>query len=228
MMNKIQIPRKSQPLIFVVGTGDSMVAENKMEQVNAAINKVVDEVNKRNGKVLDAETFVRVVRYSSSAEALDPLSIGEINLSAGGASDFGAALEKLSVLLGEKEFVEPSYGLSNPIVIYISDSYPSTSHWREGATTLQENSMYKGAIKFAVAVGEQADVFSLLQLIDENEEGLLKVCDTSKVGNLIEAVALTAVRDVPSPRNLSQGDRTTFVRKRALQGELLAALDDGE
>ncbi len=228
MMNRIQIPRKSQPIIFVVSTGDSMVAENKMEQVNVAINKIIDEVNIRNGKTLDAETFVRVVRYSSSAETVAPLSLGEINFSAGGTSDFGAALEKLGGLLSEKEFVEPPYGLSNPIVIYITDSYPSTSHWREDATSLQENSIYREAVKFAFAIGDQADTFPLLQLINDKEEGLIKVSDTSKVGELIEAIALTAVRDVPSPRNLSHSNRTAFVRRRGLQGELLNALTDSE
>ncbi len=223
-MREYEAPVRLLPVIFVVGTAYSMTAEDKIGQLNRAVNRIVGSLAKLNSESIDVRAVVRLISYNSFATVTDPLSGdgSEIVLEAEGSSDFGAGLDCLNRVLEDTDVCGSPYGVKPPVIIFLTDSYPSKP-WRESAEKLQSNPLYRNAIKLAVAIGDKADISHFQQALDSENRAVVKVVDNSMLSKIFETLVTVAVRVASSPRMFAKADRQAYIIERSLQGDVSRA-----
>ena len=122
-----------------------------------------------------------------------PVSIGEFEwkpLEAENVTDLGAALTELASKLSRNEFMKsPSLSFA-PVMILMSDGYPTDNYVR-GLDTIAKNRWYSNGIKAAVAIGEDADLDILAQFTGD-PDSVVTAHNGEALAKLIKFVAVTS------------------------------------
>ena len=147
LLDKVEIPRKMCPVIFLLDTSGSMSGA-PIGAVNRAIENVMPELVSMNESNADNEIKVAVMTFDYDAkwvigedELLSPEDVTNSwrDLDANGYTSMGAAFrslnEKLSVSHG---FMKRASGSVAPVLFLLSDGEP-TDDYRAGLQVLQKN-----------------------------------------------------------------------------------------
>lgn len=212
MLDKVEIPRKMCPVIFLLDTSGSMSGA-PIGAVNDAIRNVLPELISMNESNADNEIKIAVITFDYDSkwiigenELMSPEDVQNVwrDLDANGYTSMGAAFralnEKLSVSNG---FMKRASGSVAPVLFLLSDGEP-TDDYRAGLQVLQKNNWYKIAVRVAVGYGDAND--GILREFTGNEGTVLHTNDTNELKNTIRFVAVTSSRVASQGSSVSPDD----------------------
>lgn len=187
-----EIAKKSMVLFLLIDCSGSM-SGSKIGTVNSVMEELIPEIRGIGGA--DADIKLAVMKFSSGYEWMydEPISIEDFewkNLDADGVTDLGAAFSALTAKLSRNEFMKsPSLSFA-PVMLLMSDGYP-TDNFEKGLAQLQQNKWYSAGIKAAVAIGEDADQ-EILARFTGNPDSVVTANNGEALAKLIKFVAVTS------------------------------------
>lgn len=191
MLDKVEIPRKMCPVIFMLDTSGSMSGA-PIGAVNAAIENVLPELISMNDSNPDNEIKVAVMTFSFGAdwviggdELLSPDEVRNAwnDLSAGGPTSMGAAFKTLNDKLSiSRGFMKRASGSVAPVLFLLSDGEP-TDDYQDGLQELKKNNWYKIAVRVACGYGDSND--DVLRDFTGNPETVLHTDDPAELKKMI-------------------------------------------
>ena len=215
MIEKIVIPRKMCPVIFLLDTSGSMDGA-PIGAVNEAIKNVLPELISMNESNSDNEIKIAIMTFDYDAkwavgesELLLPQDVQNYwkDLSANGYTSMGAAFNELNKKLSVSHgFMQHASGSVAPVLFLLSDGEP-TDDYKAGLQELQKNSWYKVAVRVAVGYGDFNE--QILREFTGNEGTVLKTSDPNSLKNTIRFVAVTSSR-VASQGSVVSTDTENF------------------
>jgi uncharacterized protein YegL len=228
LTDKVEIPRRTMVLFFIVDTSGSMEGD-KIGSVNTAIREVIPEIRDVSNENADALIKIAVLEFSSGVKWLtvngpvDVNSYNWTNIDAAGTTDFGAACKALNEKLSTKAFMAEATGSFAPALFLLSDGEP-TDDWQKGLDVLKQNNWFKAAVKVAIAIGDGADK-DVLKAFTCSIETVLEVHNKAMLMKMIKFVSVRASQVASKSSNAvdpSQGD----VGDQAKQNELIENLNE--
>ena len=195
LTDKIEIPRRTMVLFFLIDTSGSMVGE-KIGAVNTAIEEVIPDIREVSGENADAQIKIAALKFSSGVEWLTPKGPIEADkfrwnyLNVDGLTDLGEAFKALNEKLSTKAFMQEATGSFAPAIFLLSDGGP-TDNWERHLTTLKQNNWFKAAVKVAIAIGEDADK-DVLKQFTGSAESVLEVHNKAMLKKMIKFVSVRA------------------------------------
>jgi len=228
LTDRVEIPRRTMVLFFVIDTSGSMEG-SKIGAVNTAIREVIPEIRDVSDDNADALIKIAALEFSSGARWITPngpIEAGQFNwnnMDAAGVTDFGAACWALNEKLSTKAFMAEATGSFAPAIFLLSDGGP-TDNWQKELDKLKQNNWFKAAIKVAVAIGDDADK-DVLKAFTGSIEAVLEVHDSATLMKMIKFVSVRASQVASKSSNAvdpSQGGSGD----EAKQNELIQNLNE--
>lgn len=228
LTDKVEIPRRTMTLFFVIDASGSMEG-SKIGAVNAAIEEVIPALKEVSDENADAQIKVAVLEFSSGARWITdggPVEVDQFYwnyMDAGGVTDLGAACKALNEKLSTKGFMREATGSFAPAIFLMSDGEP-TDDWQRGIDQLKENNWFKAGVKVAVAIGDDANK-DVLKAFTGSMEAVLETHSTAVLKKMIKFVSIRAsqVASKSSGVSDSQGGDMGDEQKQA---ELNTALQE--
>ena len=187
-----EIAKKSMVLFFIIDCSGSM-GGSKIGTVNSVMEELIPEIQGIGGA--DADIKLAVLKFSGGSEWMysEPVSVDDFEwqpLDAENVTDLGSAFCELSAKLSRNEFMSsPSLSFA-PVMILMSDGYP-TDNFEKGLAELQTNKWYAAGIKAAVAIGEDADL-DILARFTGSSDSVVTAHNGEALAKLIKFVAVTS------------------------------------
>jgi uncharacterized protein YegL len=228
LTDKVEIPRRTMVLFFIIDTSGSMEG-SKIGAVNTAIREVVPEIRDISNENADALIKIAVLEFSSGVNWLTPNGPVDsndytwTNLDVAGTTDFGAACRALNEKLSTKAFMAEATGSYAPALFLLSDGEP-TDDWQSGLDKLKQNNWFKAAVKVALAIGDGADK-DILKAFTGSIETVIEVHNKAMLMKMIKFVSVRASQVASKSTNAvdpSQGDSGD----QAKQNELIENLNE--
>ena len=196
----IKNPRKILPIIYVIDTsGSTRIAA--VNQAMAETMKVLKEVSAKNPT---AELKIGVLQFASGASWVtneDELVFMDDfywnDLTAGGLTDLGAALNELHNKLSRTSLFKSEVGYKVPVLIFMSDGGP-TDDYRSALKKISDNNKwFTASTKICLAIDEDSDVEVLREIAGcgdkaKGRESVIQVSDLETLKKLIKVVSVTA------------------------------------
>lgn len=187
-------------VIPIIDVSGSMQGE-KIAQVNEAMSSVPQQLADINEDLLDTKLKIAPMQFSNGAnwfalknnEPAEVESFRWIDMKAAGLTDLGAACKLLSekLTVTEKGGWMKGRGGSSPVIILISDGAP-TDNYQSALATLKMRGWFKAALKFAVAVGADADKNVLAEFVGNSEAVIETETIRTNLASIIRAVIVSA------------------------------------
>jgi uncharacterized protein YegL len=228
LTDKVEIPRRTMVLFFIIDTSGSMDGD-KIGAVNTAVREVVPEIRDISNDNADALIKIAVLEFSSGAKWLtsngpvDANDYNWTNLDAAGTTDLGAAYKALNEKLSTKAFMAEATGSFAPALFLLSDGEP-TDNWQPELDKLKQNNWFKAAIKVALAIGDGADK-DVLKAFTGSIETVMEVHNRAMLMKMIKFVSVRASQVASKSTNAvdpSSGD----TGDQAKQNELAQNLNE--
>lgn len=156
------LPRRVMTLFMLVDRSTSMQNEGNIGKVNRAIEETILQLKDVSDNNFDAEIKVAVLSFGTDVKwetgedgvkSLDDMQWTDIVAS--GLTSMGDAFIELEKKLSRKKFLASTTGAYAPVIILLSDGYPTQSI-DAGLEKLKHNNWYKCATKIAIAVKDSA------------------------------------------------------------------------
>lgn len=189
------VPRRTMTMFFLIDTSGSMEG-NKIGAVNDAMENVMPIIGEISENNPDAEIKIAVLDFSSEVKWLydEPKTASNFqwrNVSAEGLTSLGDACLQLNEKLSQSHgFMQSASGSYAPTIILMSDGEP-TDNYKVGLDKLKENNWFKSAVKFAIAIGEDANTDVLVDFTG-NKEAVLTVHNIEALKKIIKFVSVTS------------------------------------
>ncbi|WP_029319297.1 vWA domain-containing protein [Butyrivibrio sp. AE3004] len=189
-----------RPLNFfwVVDCSGSMSVENKMQQVNYAIQSTIPDMREAAKDNTNAQLYVQAMQFSTGATWLttQPEEIETYqwrDMTASGVTDLGKAFE---LLCGQLSIPPMSDRALPPVIVLLSDGQPTDSY-RSQLDQLLNMPWGKKAVRIAIAIGRDADR-SVLEEFTGNKELVLDANNPQALVAMIKW-ASTVAKQVSTP-----------------------------
>ncbi|MCL2608726.1 MAG: VWA domain-containing protein [Treponema sp.] len=195
LTDKIEIPRRTMVLFFLIDTSGSMEGD-KIGAVNAAIEEVIPDIREVSNENADAQIKIAALKFSSGVQWLTPNGPMEAEqfrwnyLDADGLTDLGQAFRALDEKLSTKAFMQEATGSFAPAIFLLSDGEP-TDDWEHHLETLRQNNWFRAAVKVAIAIGDDADK-NVLKKFTGSIEAVLEVHNRAVLKRMIKFVSVRA------------------------------------
>ena len=227
LTDKIEIPRRTMVLFFVIDTSGSMDG-SKIGVVNSAIEEVIPAIKEVSDENADALIKIAALEFSSGARwitANGPIEADQFrwnDLEAAGVTDFGAACKALNEKLSTKAFMQEATGSFAPAVFLLSDGEP-TDEWQRSLAVLWQNNWFKASVKVAIAIGDDANK-DMLKEFTGTMEAVLESHNAATLKKMIKFVSVRASQVASKSSNV--GDSGADPGDEQKQQELNASLGE--
>jgi len=187
--------RPDLTVFFVLDTSGSMENE-KIATLNAAMietTKALSDEAKHNG---DAHIRVAILEFNSGCKWVTyngPEYMEDFiysNLTAGGLTDIGSALDELGSKLHEDQYLNATIGSKLPIIIFMTDGF-ATDDYKKSLDNIKQNKWFKYATKIGFAIGDNPDDQMIAEIVG-NSEAVIKTSDLDKFKKLLKFVTVTS------------------------------------
>jgi uncharacterized protein YegL len=187
------------PVIVLADVSGSMGSDGKIEALNAALKEMVKTFAEQSR--LRAEIHVSLITFGEVAKMHVPLTpanqAGPIAaLQATGRTPMGAAFELATALLEDREQI-PSRAY-RPVLVLVSDGHP-TDDWQEPFARLQGAERAQKAVRYAMAIGADADEAMLAGFANDPEAPLFKAHNARDIQRFFRAVTMSVSVKSQSP-----------------------------
>ena len=225
------------PIIFVLDSSGSMAGE-KIRAVNTAMAAVKDIFSSMN---CADSVQIGVISFSSkfkwiTNEIVDISTYEHVDISAGGLTDLGSAIEELGKRMTPQELLGGIEGsISKPIIIFMSDGIP-TDDWERKLEEAEKNPWFSKSVRMSIVVGDDADESVMDRLTIPTEEvdisGVWKdaarcvhVHTPDDIINILKSIFYYSVAD-----GYSQLDDSSVVKSSRILNNVLSRriLSEGE
>ena len=166
----IPIARKILPIIYVIDTSGSM-AGTRIAAVNQAMSETTQVLKEVSTENPTAELKIGVLQFASGASWVtdeDELVFMDDffwnDLTAGGITDLGAALNELHKRLSRSAFFNSEVGYKVPVLIFMSDGGPTDDYKTALKKISDNNRWFKVSTKICLAIDEDSDVEVLQEI----------------------------------------------------------------
>ncbi|GMO55257.1 MAG: VWA domain-containing protein [Termitinemataceae bacterium] len=227
LTDKVEIPRRTMVLFFVIDTSGSMDG-SKIGAVNSAIEEVIPALKEVSDENADAKIKVAALEFSNGARWRTPGGPVELEqfhwdwVDAAGVTDLGAACKALNDKLSTKAFMSEATGSFAPAIFLLSDGDP-TDDWEAGLQILKQNHWFKAGVKVAVAIGDDANK-DVLKEFTGSMEAVLETHSAAMLKKMIKFVSVRASQVASRSSNVSDGD--SEIGDEQKQAEVNAALSE--
>lgn len=183
------------PLFFLVDTSGSMGAERKIEQVAEAMENIAATLREANSTNPDAVVKVSILCFDDIPKWVtvnqDPDQMAT-TFNLGGLTSMGAAFQELEKKLSREKLIEKGVcsGYKRAVIILLSDG-GATDNVNEGISKLMLNHWFTKAMRFAFAIGENADI-NCLEAFTGHPKTVLRVDVNTEWSKLLAKVAHVA------------------------------------
>lgn len=186
------------PVFLLVDTSRSMACDHKIEQLEEAIEKIACDPVQLNMYNPDVVIKVSMLCFDDTprweAQVQDLKEIADIvpRLRFGGHANLGAAFEELDKKLSRKELIQKGTcsGYKRPVIILLSDGVYSDDI-SAGISALVQNDWFVKAMRFAFAIGDDANI-ECLERFTGHPKTVLSVDVNTRWDILLTRVALLA------------------------------------
>jgi uncharacterized protein YegL len=230
LTDKIEIPRRTMVLFFIIDASGSMDG-SKIGAVNTAIEEVIPAIREVSDENADAQIKVAVLEFSSGARwitAGGPVEADQFRwnfIEAAGTTDLGAACKALNEKLSQKAFMQEATGSYAPAIFVLSDGEP-TDDYSPALDTLKQNNWFKAAVKVAVAIGDDANK-DVLKEFTGTMEAVLEVHNVATLKKMIKFVSVRASQVASKSSHINDsGDDMGDEQKQRELNESLGELKD--
>ena len=182
---------RALPVIILADTSGSMSTDGKIATLNDAIKDMISTF--RSESVRQAEIKVGLITFGGdSAELHLPLAkAAEIenieNLNAIGRTPMGGAFKLATQVLEDKDVITSrDY---HPVLILLSDGRP-TDDWKQSLQELCQNERAQKASRFAMAIGNEANIDVLSDFNNDLEASIFKAHEARDIHRFFRAVTL--------------------------------------
>lgn len=183
---------RALPVIILADTSGSMSIDGKIANLNEAIQDMVSTFKQESAR--QAEIQVGLITFGgNSAELHTPLikateieSVDE--LAAIGRTPMGNAFELATELLEDKsKITSRDY---RPVLILLSDGIP-TDEWKTSLDKLCSSERASKASRFAMAIGNEANLTVLEQFNNDLEASVFKANEARDIHRFFRAVTMS-------------------------------------
>jgi uncharacterized protein YegL len=187
------IARRTLIIFYVLDTSGSMQDDGKIGMLNETMRETIEVLKDVAKDNADAEMKIAVLKFDSGAEWVKkPTFLEDMyweDLQANGLTDIGMALEELNVRLSREQFMTGKTGLYTPVIIFMTDGYP-TDDWSKALNKIKsENKWFKAATKIGFALGADADHKTIASIVG-NSEAVVQTEDLEVFKKLIRFVSV--------------------------------------
>lgn len=188
------------PVIVLADVSGSMVADGKIEALNAALQDMISSFADQSR--VKAEIQVGLITFGGDAATAHlPLApahqIKRLDtLRAEGRTPMGSALELATSLLDDKELI-PSRAY-RPVLVLVSDGM-ATDDWKQAFSRLQSSERAQKASRFAMAIGSDADEVMLKSFANDPEAPLFRANNARDILRFFQAVTMSVTVKSQSP-----------------------------
>lgn len=220
------VTRKKLVVFYVLDTSGSMEDDGKIGALNEAMRETVDVLQNIAKGNADAEIQIAVLQFSSGAQWVTekPKYVEDFywdDLKAGGLTDIGDALSELYNKMSRHEFLQSNTGYMIPIIIFMSDGYP-TDNWEKALQKITDketgNKWFRYSTKIAFALGKDADVNTLSKIVG-NKEAVIQTSDLETFKKMIKVVSANTVLTNSISHPQGQGTSGTDIVKKITDEE---------
>lgn len=206
-------------VIPIIDVSGSMSGE-KIGKVNEAMAEIPAQLAEINKDSIDSKLLIAPMKFSSGAswfslEKGQPAEVEKfrwIDMKANGLTDLGAAFK----LLTEKLTVEEKGGWMKgrggcaPVLILLSDGGP-TDDYQKPLAELKCRGWFNAALKFAIAVGDDANRTVLTEFTGNSEAVIDTEVIRQDLASIVKVVIRTASQTASKSASVSNSGNTNTV-----------------
>ncbi len=206
-------------VIPIIDVSGSMSGE-RIGKVNDAMASVPAQLTEINDESVESKLLIAPMEFSSGArwfslnngKPAEVESFRWIDMKAAGLTDLGAAFK----LLNEKLTVTEKGGWMNgrggaaPVLILISDGGP-TDDYQKPLAELKKRGWFNAALKFAVAIDEDADKAVLAEFTGNLEAVIDTTVIRNDLASIVKAVIVSASKTASKSASISNTGNTATV-----------------
>ena len=197
--------QKNLHMIFVIDDSGSMQNAHRMDAVNAALQKMVPELQKIQQKVQgDFTIYLSIMTFDEDPQwVVEPTEIAYYVHSPIEASKYvtyySRAFEELNRKLSRSAFMNQSGKMAAPYIMLLTDGAPTPGDdYGSALQKLEENGWFHAAQRYAVLIGEDAindpDARNAVSsFVRSSEEGIIDAADAEAIVENVSAKTLVIV-----------------------------------
>lgn len=192
--NLRETPRHALHIFYVLDTSGSMAGES-IATLNRAMRETTEALKDVAETNPDAELKIAVMSFDSDIRWINnsgPVALEDFiwqDLTAGGLTEVGAAMEELNSKLRDDAFMKSLTGAYMPIIIFMSDGY-ATDDYKKKLDIVRQNKMFRRATKIGFAIGD-ADLKMIAEVVG-NSEAVIQTTDLATFAKLMKFVSVTS------------------------------------
>lgn len=189
------MPKRTLNVFYVLDTSGSM-SGNPIQVLNRAMEETMEALKMAAQENSDANIKVSVLTFDSNARWLQsggPEDIEDFiwsDLSAGGLTNMGEALDELNNCLSTKKFLKSSTGALLPVIIFMTDGF-ATDEWRESLEEIKKNKLFRQATKIGFAIGEAPDSDMIARIVG-NSEAVIRSTEMALFAKMLRFASVSA------------------------------------
>lgn len=188
-------PRRELHVFYVLDTSGSMEGL-RIATLNRAMMETVAVLREQALRNADAQLKIAVLQFNTAPHWLNPAGPERMedfiyeNLTAGGLTEVGAALEELGSKLSREKFLKSMTGAYLPIIIFMTDGYATDDYTAE-LSKIQQNRWFSSSVKIGFAIGDDPDANMIAQIVG-NSEAVIQTDDLALFARLLKWASVTA------------------------------------
>jgi uncharacterized protein YegL len=218
---------KRQLVIFFVIDKSGSMSGTKIGAVNTAIREVLPELKGIGGA--DAELKIAALLFSGDAEWMYPEPVPAHafqwnTVTVDTVTNLGAACDELCAKMTKNAFLKAPSASYAPVVILLSDGQP-TDEYKAPLDMLKRNNWFRHAIRFAIAIGDDADEDVLAEFTG-NKEAVVRVHTPEALKKIIKFVTVTSSQVGCKGDDLGFGGQATTKSDAVVKGAVDFMKDD--
>lgn len=190
-----ETPRKALPIFYILDTSGSM-AGVPIGTLNSAMGETMEALKDVAKNNADAMLKIGVLEFNTNVKWMNSNGLEDVedfyyeDLEAGGMTYMGDALKELNSKLSRHQFLDSIAGNLMPIIIVMSDGYANDDYMKS-LEEIRKNRWFKRATKIAFAIGDDADLKMLAEVVGD-PEAVIRTSDMAMFAKMIKFVSVTS------------------------------------
>ena len=201
------ISRRVLNVFYLLDTSGSM-QNAPIAQLNCAMRETAEAVRNSARNNADAQIRMAVLEFNSNVRWMQPKGPENIedfeweDLTAGGLTNVGKALNELDSKLSRNAFLESIAGNYLPVIIFMSDGY-ATDEYKTALAEIRKNKWFLRATKVGFAIGDDPDINMISDVVG-NSEAVIRTNNLETFGKLLQFASVSSSMLASSSRTSSE------------------------
>jgi uncharacterized protein YegL len=190
--------------------GSTSMQGARIQSLNFAIANALPEMRSKAAENPFARVLIRCVRFATHAEWMipEPVPLEAFRWSDIEADGETAMGEALFLVADELETLQAGGRFFPPVLILVTDGYPTDGKFDEGLRRLMSLPLGRAAVRLAVAIGSDADMDRLQDFIGDPDIRPLQAGDSDALAQMISFASVSGIENSSMP-----GSRVSATRQ---------------